>query len=228
MRTLALEAACAALVACGQRSSGSTSLATVEDIVIYVVGYHIDGNLKRQGVPARPQAILRGLTEAMSGTKSVMSEDQMRAIIMAYQTRMRDAGRVKDSARSNANTAEGEKFLAENRTKPGVKETASGLQWKVIREGKGAHPKLTSVATVHYRGSLLSGVAFDSSYGGKPVSFPLNQVIAGWGEGVQLMSPGAKYLFWLPAKLAYGAAGSPPAIGPDQTLVFEVELVSFK
>src|SRR5438477_412824 len=102
MRALALGAACAALVACGQRSTGSASLATLEDSVSYVVGYQIGGNLKQQGVPAKPQAILRGLTEAMGGAKSAIAEDQMRATITAYQTKMRDAVRIKDSARANA------------------------------------------------------------------------------------------------------------------------------
>jgi FKBP-type peptidyl-prolyl cis-trans isomerase len=97
-----------------------------------------------------------------------------------------------------------------------------------LREGKGQHPKATDTVTVHYKGTLLNGTAFDSSYGGSPATFPLNRVIGGWTEGVLLMSPGAKYQFWIPAKLAYGENGSPPAIGPNQTLIFEVELISIK
>ena len=117
---------------------------------------------------------------------------------------------------------------SENAKQPGVTTTASGLQWKIITVGKGPHPGPTSSVTVHYKGTLLSGVAFDSSYGGKPVTFPLNRVIPGWTEAVQLMNAGAKYRFWIPAKLGYGQQGSPPAIGPNQALIFEVELVSFK
>jgi FKBP-type peptidyl-prolyl cis-trans isomerase FkpA len=157
----------------------------------------------------------------MSGGTPKFTPEQMREIVTAYQQKLRDSS-------VSANSAESDKFLADNAKKEGVKTSPTGLQWKVLREGKGAHPKATDTVTVHYKGTLLNGTAFDSSYGGAPVSFPLNRVISGWTEGVQLMSPGAKYQFWLPSKLAYGENGSPPAIGPNQTLVFEVELVSIK
>lgn len=220
MRVLAFGAACAALVACGQRS-GSANLASQEDSVSYVIGYQIGGNLKQQEVPAKPDVLLRGLRDGLGGTKPVLTEEQMRATVMAFQQK-------KVEAMANANTAKAETFLAENAKQAGVKTSATGLQWKVIREGKGSHPKPTSVATVHYRGTLLDGTVFDSSYGGSPSSFPLNQVIPGWAEAVQLMNAGAKYQFWIPSRLAYGENGSPPRIGPNQALIFEVELLSFK
>ena len=130
--------------------------------------------------------------------------------------------------RLDSASSEGDKFLAENAKKEGVNTTPSGLQWKALREGKGGHPKATSTVTVHYKGTLPDGTPFDSSYGGDPVIFPLNRVIAGWTEGVQLMTPGSKSQFWLPSGLGYGEQGSPPAIGPNQPLVFEIELISFK
>lgn len=124
----------------------------------------------------------------------------------------------------------GRQFLAENATKDGVKTTASGLQYKVLKEGEGKSPSATDEVEVHYRGTLLDGTEFDSSYKrGQPISFPLNRVIPGWTEGVQLMKEGAKYQFFIPSNLAYGPRGTPGGpIGPDETLIFEVELLKVK
>jgi FKBP-type peptidyl-prolyl cis-trans isomerase len=120
----------------------------------------------------------------------------------------------------------GEAFLKENATKEGVKTTPSGLQYKVLVEGRGKSPKATDTVTVNYRGTLIDGREFDSSYKrGEPISFPLNGVIPGWTEGVQLMKEGAKYQFTIPSKLAYGSRGAGGVIGPDETLIFEVELL---
>lgn len=215
MRILTL-AATALFVACGGNTGAK--LATAEDSVSYVIGYQIGTNLKQQGAPARPRALLRGLTEGFDGTTALLSDSLARATVMAYQQRAAD-----NMAATNVTDAQ--KFFTENRTQPGVQETASGLQWKVLREGKGARPKPTSVARVNYRGTLLTGEEFDANDG---VEIPLNQVIPGWTEGLQLMSSGAKYQFWIPAALAYGPEGSPPAIGPHAALIFEVELVSFR
>lgn len=123
----------------------------------------------------------------------------------------------------------GEAFLKQNATKEGVKTTASGLQYKVLTEGSGKSPKATDTVTVNYRGTLIDGTEFDSSYKrGEPISFPLNGVIPGWTEGVQLMKEGAKYQFTIPSKLAYGSRGAGGVIGPDETLIFEVELLKVK
>ncbi len=123
----------------------------------------------------------------------------------------------------------GEKFLQENATKEGVITTASGLQYKILTPGTGKSPKATDTVLVHYAGTLLNGTEFDSSYKRKePIEFPLNRVIAGWTEGVQLMSEGAKFRFFIPSKLAYGARGAGGVIGPNQTLIFEVELLEVK
>lgn len=123
----------------------------------------------------------------------------------------------------------GEKFLQENATKEGVITTASGLQYKILTPGTGKSPKATDTVLVHYAGTLLNGTEFDSSYKRKePIAFPLNQVIAGWTEGVQLMSEGAKFRFFIPSKLAYGARGAGGVIGPNQTLIFDVELLEVK
>lgn len=218
-----------ASTACNSAPGGGTAtLATAEDSVSYIVGFQVGSSLKQQGAPAKEGPFTNGLRDAMKGAAARMNPQQMQATVAAYQQKQRDSVMAANAVAGTANDSAGKNFLAENAKKEGVKTTPSGLQYKVLREGKGAHPKATSQVTVHYKGTLLNGTPFDSSYGGAPVTFPLNQVIPGWTEGVQLMSPGAKYQFWLPASLAYGETGSPPAIGPNQTLQFEVELVSFK
>ena len=130
---------------------------------------------------------------------------------------------------ANAEKAMGKKFLEDNKNKEGVHVTPSGLQYKVINEGSGPKPTATSEVTVHYKGTLLDGTVFDSTEkSGQPISFPLDRVIPGWTEGLQLMSPGAKYIFYIPSELAYGDQGAPGAIPGGATLIFEVELLSFK
>jgi FKBP-type peptidyl-prolyl cis-trans isomerase FkpA len=200
------------------------NLATTEDTVSYIVGHNMGTQFKEQKAPVRPQALASGVDDAIRGAPSKFNPEQTQAIMMAFQQKMMaEAKKTADSV-----GAQNEKFLADNSTKEGVKTTASGLQYKPIREGKGARPKATSQVTVHYKGSLVNGTPFDSSYGGAPIQFRLNEVITGWGEGLQLMTPGSKYQFWIPGKLAYGDQGRPPVIGPNETLVFDIELVSFR
>ena len=227
MRNLILGAVCAALAACG-RAGGTAKLATPGDSASYVIGYQVGGNLKRQNIPANPEAVLRGLRDGLGGAEPLLDEEQAQATMMALQTRVMNEARQRDSAAALTNASEGTTFLAENGSKEGVRSSASGLQWQVLQEGSGPRPGPASVVTVHYKGSLLNGTVFDSSSTGAPVSFSVNEVIPGWGEAVRLMRAGDRYRFWLPAGLAYGEHGSPPVIGPNQALVFEVELVSFK
>ena len=136
---------------------------------------------------------------------------------------------VVSGATAQSGLKEGQRFLKENATKPGVSTTSSGLQYKVLKEGTGRSPKATDVVVVNYRGTLINGKEFDSSYkSGKPIEFPLNRVIPGWTEGVQLMKEGAKYEFYIPPNLAYGSRGAGGVICPDETLIFEVELLKVK
>jgi FKBP-type peptidyl-prolyl cis-trans isomerase len=227
MKGFCLAATLVALAAaCNKQGGSSANLASPEDTVSYIVGFQIGGQvsntLKAQGAPTRPEPFSAGVRDALSGGKPRFTPDQMRTIVTAFQKKQSDS-------MTAINSKESDNFLAENAKKEGVKTTPSGLQYKPLREGKGGgHPKANSTVTVHYKGMLLNGTPFDSSYGGAPVSFPLDRVIKGWGEGVQLMTPGSKYQFWIPAALAYGENGSPPAIGPNQTLAFEIELISFK
>jgi FKBP-type peptidyl-prolyl cis-trans isomerase len=186
-------------------------------------------NLKQQSVPVKPEIIFAGMKAGFTGTTSTMHDTVMQAVMMAFQVRMMGVQHQKDSAAAIDNQKGGEEFLTSNKGKDGVKTTPSGLQYKVLKEGSGANPKATSTVTVHYKGTLLDGKQFDSSYDrGQPATFQLNQVIPGWTEGVQLMTPGSKFQFWIPGNLGYGPQGSPPTIPPNATLVFEVELVSVK
>jgi len=220
--------ACLSLVTCKGVAS-KQELSSQADKVGYILGYQMGRSLKDQGVTVAPDRVIQGLRYASVGTKSLLTDDEMRSVMMALQADIQAKNQVKDSAAAVANKKEGDAFLAENRTKPGVKTTASGLQYKVIKEGAGPRPTAASTVTVHYRGTHLNGDEFDNSYQrNEPATFPLNGVIPGWSEGVQLMNSGAKYQFFIPANLAYGERGSPPAIGPNQTLIFEVELLSFK
>lgn len=157
------------------------------------------------------------------GTKPLLSETEMQQTMDTFQKDMMKT----ESESAQKNAAEGEKFLAENKSKPGVKTTASGLQYKVEKGGSGAAPKETDQATVNYRGTLINGTEFDSSYSrGKPATFGVNQVIPGWTEALKMMKPGAKYQLFVPANLAYGKNSPGGAIGPNSTLIFEVELIS--
>jgi FKBP-type peptidyl-prolyl cis-trans isomerase FklB len=226
----ALFAVSAVALGCGQQAGGGSSkLATADDSVSYILGYKMGENLKQQSVPVKPDLIFRGLKEGMAGSVAMFTDSVMQSTMMAFQVRMMGIQRQKDSTAGLENKKDGEKFLADNKGKDGVKTTPSGLQYKVVKEGTGPRPSKTSTVTVHYKGTLLDGREFDSSYKrGQPATFPLNQVIPGWTEGVSMMNTGAKYEFWVPGDLGYGPQGSPPTIPPNATLHFEVELISFK
>jgi FKBP-type peptidyl-prolyl cis-trans isomerase len=218
------------MLGCGQQAgTGSTKLASQEDSVSFILGYKMGENLKQQSVPVNPAIIYSGMQAGFTGTASPMHDSTMQAVMMAFQVRMMGVQHQKDSAAAIDNEKAGATFMESNKSKEGVKTTASGLQYKVLKEGTGTKPKATSTVTVHYTGTLLDGKKFDSSYDhGQPATFQLNQVIPGWTEGVQLMTPGSKYQFWIPGNLGYGPQGSPPTIPPNATLVFEVELISVK
>ncbi len=194
-------------------------LKTAEDSMSYSIGV-LDGNFfKSQGIEKINSAVLAaGFADALKG-KTLFTPEQCDMIV---RTAMQKNGRKKIQPAID----EGLKFLAENAKKPGVKQTATGLQYEVITEGTGPKPADTSVVKVHYEGFLLNGKPFDSSRErGEPTQFPLNQVIRGWTEGVQLMGVGSKYKFYIPYQLAYGEQGSGEAIPGGSLLIFEVELI---
>jgi FKBP-type peptidyl-prolyl cis-trans isomerase FkpA len=171
-------------------------------------------------------AFARALSLTFSGQPTGLTEAEAEKIRAEFSQSIQAKLAARQAEMANKNLASGQAFLAANKAKPGIRSTESGLQYQVLRAGAGAKPAATDTVRVHYRGTLLNGKEFDSSYanGGQPVEFALNQVIKGWSEGLQLMPVGSKYRFWIPAALAYGPNG-PPQIGPNATLSFEVELL---
>jgi len=172
--------------------------------------------------------VVRGFREALAGSKTAMTEDEMKAALQQLRTEVMSAQEAKSKEAGAANRKEGESFLAENKSKDGVKTLPDGLQYKVLTEGNGPKPASTDTVTVNYRGTLINGKEFDSSYKrGQPASFPVTGVIKGWTEALQLMPVGSKWQLFIPADLAYGDSPRPGGdIAPGDTLIFEVELLS--
>lgn len=197
--------------------------------ISYSIGMDIGGNLKRGAVEVDPDILAKGLKDSYSGEKTLLSEDQARQAIEEFQKTLKAKKAEAMQKLSEKNKAEGEKFLAENAKKEGVKSLPSGLQYHEIAPGKGKSPKATDTVTVHYKGMLIDGTEFDSSYKrGEPATFPVSGVISGWTEALQLMKEGAKWQLFIPPNLAYGERGAGRDIGPNATLTFEVELISVK
>jgi len=195
-----------------------------KDKFSYAVGLNIGMNFKRQNIDTNPEMITTGIKDAMAG-KPQMTTDQVKETMVAFEKDMQQ----KQADAAKKNEGDSEKFLAANKSKEGVKTTASGLQYKVIKEGNGAQPKSSDTVTVNYRGTLVDGTEFDSSYKrGQPATFPLGGVIKGWTEGLQLMKVGSKYQFFVPSALAYGEHSPSPQIPPGSALIFEVELMDVK
>ncbi len=206
-------------------SPGSAQLKDLKDKVSYSIGLNIGFNFKKQNVELNTDALLAGLKDALAGKTPALNENEVKETMTAFSKDMAE----KQKQVGEKSRAEGEKFLAENKKKDGVKTTASGLQYKVLKEGSGATPTATDTVTVNYRGTLIDGTEFDSSYKrGQPATFPVGGVIKGWTEALQLMKKGAKYQLFIPAGLAYGERGAPPDITPNSTLIFEVELMDTK
>ena len=204
-----------------------TEISTENDRVSYSIGHQIGGDFKRQGVQLNPDLLVRGIQDAMKGSKPLMTEQEMRKTLLDLKKKIVTAQREEMKMAAEKNLAEGKKFLEANAKKEGVKTLPSGLQYRVIKEGAGTSPKKTDTVTVNYKGTLIDGTEFDSSYRrGKPAIFRVDGVIAGWTEGLQLMKPGAKWQLFIPPNLAYGERGAGARIGPNSTLVFEVELIS--
>ena len=200
-----------------------------KDKASYSIGYDIGQTFKKQNVELNVDALMSGLKEGLAGAEATLTKEERDKTLEAFQKEMmeKQAALSKEAAAKNA--AEGEKFLAENKKKEGVKTTASGLQYKVLKEGSGPSPKETDTVVTNYKGTLLDGTEFDSSYKrNEPATFPVNRVIKGWTEALQMMKPGSKYQLFIPAALAYGERGAGRDIGPNSTLIFEVELLSIK
>jgi FKBP-type peptidyl-prolyl cis-trans isomerase FklB len=211
------------------QAQSKPSLKTDNEKVSYSIGLDIGANFKRQSVELDSKALAAGIADGLSGAKPALSEDEIRKVLADFQTQMRDRAVAASQKAADENKKKGEAFLAGNKKQKGVVVLPSGLQYKVVKEGKGAKPKATDTVSVHYRGTLVDGTEFDSSIKrGEPAEFPVNQVIKGWTEALQLMPVGSKWELAIPSDLAYGAQGAGAEIGPNSTLVFEVELLEIK
>lgn len=202
----------------------STQLKDQKDKVSYSIGLQIGFNLSRQKVDINPEVLASGIKDALGG-KPQLNPDQIKEVMATFEKDMEQ----KQKEAGDKNKTEGVKFLEENKKKEGVKTTASGLQYKVVKDGSGAQPKATDTVTVNYRGTLINGTEFDSSYKrGQPATFPVNGVIKGWTEALQLMKVGSKYQLFIPSALAYGERSVSPDLAANSTLIFEVELLDAK
>lgn len=193
----------------------------------YGMAYGLGQRLASDEVPLDIAAFSAGLQDAVDGSEPRMTAEEIQAEMQAYQEQAMAEQQAQLTAAGEANRAEAEKFLAENAEREGVIVTDSGLQYEIIEEGEGASPGPEDTVEVHYTGTLLDGTEFDSSRKrGEPVTFGVTQVIPGWTEALQLMSPGAKYKLYIPSELAYGEGGAGGVIGPNSALIFDVELLS--
>lgn len=219
------------MTACNSGSGSGAAeadLSTNIDSVSYGIGYLNGQNMLQQGMDdIEPETFMAGLQQALEEQDAQIPQNEIRQLLQQYQMQARQKAQLQQQQEAQSNQEEGEAFLEENRNKEGIQVTESGLQYKVLEEGSGASPQATDTVTVHYEGTLIDGTVFDSSYErGEPATFPLDGVIAGWTEGLQLMNEGATYRFFVPADLGYGMnvrPGSP--IGPNETLIFKVELI---
>ena len=200
-----------------------------KDKVSYSIGLNIGKSMKQEGLDINPDALAAAMKDVFAGAKPQLTDEEVQAVMQEFQKEMM-AKRMKGQQEGlTKNKAEGEKFLADNKKKEGIKTTASGLQYKVIKDGTGKTPKATDTVKTHYRGTLINGTEFDSSYKrGEPAEFPVNGVIKGWTEALQLMKEGAKWQLFIPSELAYGERGAGRDIGPNSTLIFDIELLSVK
>ena len=195
----------------------------------YAVGYNYGTNLRRIAGEMDVDALLAGVGDAYTGGEARMKPEELQQRLQQFQQDVMRRDQARRQEESSRNKAEGDAFREANAKKPGVKVTDSGLQYSVIQDGKGATPKASDRVKVHYHGTLVDGTVFDSSVErGEPITFRLDRLIPGWVEGIQLMKVGAKYRFVIPPELGYGKRGSPPRIGADATLVFEVELLGIE
>ncbi len=205
------------------------TLKSQKEKISYIIGMDIGGNFKKQSVDIDPDILARGVKDALSGAKPQLSDQEAREVMTSFEKEMRAKQEEIRKTVGEKNKIEGEKFLAENKSKEGIQTLPDGLQYKVITPGKGKKPQLTDTVIAHYRGTLIDGTEFDSSYRrGQPASFPVSGVIRGWTEAVQLMEEGAKWQLFIPPNLAYGDRGAGQVIGPNAVLIFEVELISIQ
>lgn len=210
-------------------AASTTELKTTEDKVSYSIGSDLGANLKKQGIAINPNAFAKGVEDGMRGGPLLMTEEEMKKVLGDFEKEMMDKRTNEMNKQAEENKQKGEAFLKQNKAKEGVVTLPSGLQYKIIKSGTGAKPTKEDTVTVEYTGRLLNGEVFDSTEkAGKPVSFKLTQVIPGWTEALQLMPAGSTWEVYIPSKLAYGSRNVGGAIGPNETLIFNVHLLEVK
>ena len=219
----------ALILAANAWAEDAPALKTQKEKVSYSIGIGITRDFKQQGVEVDQDTFIRGVVDGLNAKKPIMSEEDLKATASAYQAELKQKQVEARKATAENNKKTGDAYLAKNKTQKGVITTESGLQYKIIKKGDGAKPTDDSMVECHYKGTLVDGTEFDSSYRrGQPASFPVKGVIPGWKEALKLMPVGSKWQLVVPSELAYGERGAGREIGPNATLVFEVELLSIK
>lgn len=200
-----------------------------QDKVSYALGLQTGRAFKKHNVKINANLFTKGVTDGMTGKKSLLSDKEIKAVLTQFQKEQMAKMMKQMKQKAEANKTASEKFLAQNKKKPGVVTLKSGLQYKVLKKGTGPKPAAKDTVVVQYEGKLMNGKVFDSSYKrGKPATFPVNGVIKGWQQALQMMPVGSTWMIYIPPQLAYGARGVPGAIGPNQVLIFKVKLLKIK
>jgi FKBP-type peptidyl-prolyl cis-trans isomerase FklB len=229
MRKLNTIMFCILVTATGQAHSEDTIvLKSDNDKLSYGIGVSVGRNLSKQGTDVDMSILIKGIETGLAAEKLLISEKELRLLMNKYQGEVRKSALLSKRLAREDNKKRGEEFLAENKTKPGVVELASGVQYKIIKEGSGPKPTVSDIVKVYYRGTLLDGTEFDSTDPDHPVDLKASALIAGWKEALVLMPVGSKWEIYVPSSLAYGERGVGSDIGPNETLVFEVELLAIK
>lgn len=215
----------------GKEEPKAPALKTTKDKISYGLGLQIGRNMARQKLDVDPAVVAQGIADALANRKAALTQEEIQEAFEQLEQQMASKAKLAGEKAKQ----DGAAYLEANGKKEGIKSTKSGLQYQVLRSGKGASPKATDTVSTHYKGRLISGTVFDGSYEGdeptatdKPVEFPVNGVIKGWTEALQLMKVGDKWRLHIPSELAYGERGAGADIGPHQVLVFDIELISVK
>src|SRR5271163_1382002 len=215
--------------ACARQTTTSADLKTDKDKASYAVGLNVGKSLQRESIDVDPAIVEQGIKDALAGGKTLMTDEEVKAAMAALKAAAQKNQEAKMAQAGDANKKEGDAFLAANKTKEGVVTLPSGLQYKILQAGTGPKPTVEDEVICNYKGTLLNGTEFDSSYKrGQPIKISLSHVIKGWSEALQLMPVGSKWELYVPSELAYGAQAPGPPIGANATLVFEVELLSIR